>query len=245
MSTAFRKLHITLTQTCNARVKFDLIDRWGAFPGGRSSTQSVRAAGQCHWRGHRSDWIILGTNFSSGRKIPQWYRLFLPFELSCSLYEYYNIACAILDSYNGYNQLLLQMKIWSILTLFFNKRRGFIKFWSSKQIITLTAIFDWWFVSATILSQPSSSTSPPFKATAVTSSIESDSPTHKDRKTSRRISAKENLHLLDRFRKHPLDDMSPPGRLSVSPMCTRCCKSFFWVEGGGSYLDVFHKKRVC
>lgn len=66
------------------------------------------------------------------------------------------------------------------------------------------------FPSATILSQPSSSTSPPFKATAVTSSIESDSPTHKDRKTSRRISAKENLHLLDRFRKHPLDDMSPP-----------------------------------
>eukprot|EP00105_Crassostrea_gigas_P024973 XP_011445404.1 PREDICTED: protein unc-80 homolog isoform X2 [Crassostrea gigas] len=66
------------------------------------------------------------------------------------------------------------------------------------------------FPSATILSQPSSSTSPPFKATAVTSSIESDSPTHKDRKTSRRISAKENLHLLDRFRKHPLDDMSLP-----------------------------------
>lgn len=116
------KVAYYLTQTCNARVKFDLIDRWGAFPGGRSSTQSVRAAGQCHWRGHRSDWIILGTNFSSGRKIPQWYRLFLPFELSCSLYEYYNIACAILDSYNGYNQLLLQMKIWSILTLFFNKR---------------------------------------------------------------------------------------------------------------------------
>lgn len=126
MSTAFLKLHFTLTQTCNARVKFDLIDRWGAFPGGRSSTQSVRAAGQCHWRGHRSDWIILGTNFSSGRKIPQWYRLFLPFELSCSLYEYYNIACAILDSYNGYNQLLLQMKIWSILTLFFNKRQNLV-----------------------------------------------------------------------------------------------------------------------
>lgn len=65
---------------------------------------------------------------------------------------------------------------------------------------------------ATILSQPSSSTSPPFKATAVASSIESDSPTHKDRKTSRRISAKENLNLLERFRKPTQDDMSPVGK---------------------------------
>lgn len=140
------------------------------------------------------------------------------------------------------------MKIWSMLTFFFNKKtQDFIKLWWTKQIITLTAFFDSWFVSATILSQPSSSTSPPFKATAVTSSIESDSPTHKDRKTSRRISAKENLHLLDRFRKHPLDDMSPPGKLSVSPMCTRCYQ-FLVKRGGGwgsSYIDAFHKKKVC
>lgn len=193
-----------------------LIDRWGAFPGGRSSTQSVWAAGQCHWRGHRSNWIIPGTNISSRRKIPEWYRLFHPFEL---LVHCMSIICMCNTGFllrYGYNQLLLP-------TFFFNKKTlGFIKLWWTKQIITLTALFDSWFVSATILSQPSSSTSPPFKATAVTSSIESDSPTHKDRKTSRRISAKENLHLLDRFRKHPLDDMSPPGKLSVSPMCTRC-----------------------
>ncbi|XP_048774238.1 protein unc-80 homolog isoform X3 [Ostrea edulis] len=65
------------------------------------------------------------------------------------------------------------------------------------------------YSSATILSQPSSSTSPPFKATAVASSIESDSPTHKDSKASRRISAKENISILDRFRKPTIDDTSP------------------------------------
>ncbi|XP_061164273.1 protein unc-80 homolog isoform X1 [Saccostrea echinata] len=65
------------------------------------------------------------------------------------------------------------------------------------------------FPSATILSQPSSSTSPPFKATAVASSIESDSPTHTNPKASRRISAKENLSILERFRKPTMDDISP------------------------------------
>lgn len=66
--------------------------------------------------------LSLGPTLAAGGKFPSGIGFSFPLNISCSLYEYYNIACAILDSYNGYNQLLLQMKIWSILTLFFNKR---------------------------------------------------------------------------------------------------------------------------
>lgn len=41
--------------------------------------------------------------------------------------------------------------------------------------------------------------------------------------------------------------MSPPGKLSVSPMCTRCYQILVKRGGGrgwgSSYIDAFHKKK--
>lgn len=57
--------------------------------------------------------LSLGPTLAAGGKFPSGIGFSFPlnYHVHCTVYEYYNIACAILDSYNGYNQLLLQMKI--------------------------------------------------------------------------------------------------------------------------------------
>ena len=71
--------------------------------------------------------------------------------------------------------------------------------------ILLNSLF---YFSATIFSQTSSNTSQPFKTTVVTNSFDIDSPAGQ-RKTSRRISAKDGVSILEKFRKPTLEDISP------------------------------------
>jgi hypothetical protein len=65
--------------------------------------------------------------------------------------------------------------------------------------------------SATILSQGSSNTSAPFKATVVTSSFDSGSPSGRRLSSGQRISAKDGTRILEKFKKATQDDLSPTG----------------------------------
>ena len=69
------------------------------------------------------------------------------------------------------------------------------------------------YFSATIFSQSSSNTSQPFKTTVVTTTVpnaDNDS-TSGQRRISRRISAKDGVSILEKFRKPTLEDISPSG----------------------------------
>ena len=74
----------------------------------------------------------------------------------------------------------------------------------------------WLYFAATILSQGSSNTSAPFKATVVTSSFDSGSPSGRRLSSGQRISAKDGTRILEKFKKATQDDLSPTGNCTIS-----------------------------